>query len=177
MSLVLNSSQQLNEVMLQSAPGKLTSECFVNRSLFNHRNKNLDVLLPKVQHPKDEKIFVVSELVRRKTILDIAYGLLGRSPIPRALTEFFTRDGHAMSLPQIENLIERQESGEDIGLITKGMVNLFFVESDVEPVSVICADRHNKARWDITVHSVYSGQRWAVGYRYLGPKADPILSV
>ena len=87
------------------------------------------------------------------------------------LVKALKEQGRTFTLPAIEQLVERQESGEDVGLRTDSYANFFFVENLDGSVSVLLVSRH-AGRWTPYVHRLDYGFRWSAEYRLLLRNSD-----
>ncbi len=152
------------EVTLHSSAEKATKKCFTNTSQYYHRDGDLDNWFPKNQPAQDEKKFSVRELTESATFLEMVGNILGTAGDVVTFSRLLIEAGHTMTLPEIEDLIERQEKGEDVGLRTNGYDNFFFVENTDKTVSVVFVYRGGE-QWYVYVSRLDRAYRWVAGYR------------
>jgi hypothetical protein len=76
-------------------------------------------------------------------------------------------------LPVIESLVERQEAGEDVGLLTDGWVNFFFVfvgekkeKEDEKPAVLVVYIRRLGSRWRMRLNWLGYGRVLDEGSRF-----------
>lgn len=152
---------------------KLTSECFSDEDVFE-RDRTLDEWLPRKQPETPNGVYSIHELTRDATFLQMfqemfpdregdPVEILPRVIIKRQLT---------WSLPEIEDLVVRQGSGERVGLVSNSRFNFFPVESDgtVYIVSVYLEEKI----WDVGLERFSTDRRWEVGSRLFLPHLPPI---
>jgi len=143
-TLVLHKATSTTDV-----EGKKTSKCLTGKH-WAYRDGDIDRWLPAGQPAQAAGQVGVYQLQNPQgtTFREMAAAALKVGPgtsldlLAKALKE----QGHTFTLPAIEQLIERQESGEDVGLRTDGYANFFFVEDSDGSVSVLCVYRVGR-RW------------------------------
>lgn len=131
-------------VTVETVAGKKTKNCFTNKSRYYYRDSDLDAWLPENQPAESEGKFLVRKLDHPATFKQVVENFLRETGDVQTLSRSLKRLGHVTTLSRIEFLIERQEAGEDIGLLTNGRANFFFVEDKDGSVSVVYASRHDR---------------------------------
>ncbi|MFA6273216.1 MAG: hypothetical protein WC673_01865 [Candidatus Paceibacterota bacterium] len=157
--------RQLKTIPVSAIGAKPTTDCFTNQSRYYYRDGDLDRYLPKVQPDQPESKFAVCELTEASTFKQMVENILGVQGDINTLSKLLKEHGHTTTLPTIEALIERQENGEDVGLLTNGYANFFFVENEDGSVSVVAVDRGG-GQWDVYQRSLGRGHRWFAVYRF-----------
>src|SRR3989344_3360904 len=158
--------QLLKTITVGAVNAKTTADCFTDRGRYYHRDGDLDKFLPKVQREQPESNFTPCRLTEAATFKQMAENALGVSVDIKTLSKLLKGRGHTTTLPAIEALIERQENGEDIGLLTNGWANFFFVDNeDGESVSVVSVRRSDR-RWDVRQYSFGRACGWAAVSRF-----------
>jgi len=162
-ALPKTSSQSLfvdvKNVTLRASAKKLTAECFTNRLRYYSRDGDLDKWLPKSQPAQAEQEFRAQELARKASFIEMLKYIFGTGGDAASDSKLLVEGGHTVALPKIEELIERQEKGDDVGLHTNGSANLFFVLNDDGTVSVVHVHRH-AGPWNVYVHRLDYADRW-----------------
>ena len=150
-------------VTVSATKTKNTVSCFTNETRYYSRDGDLDQYLPKNQPAQPESKFAVCELTQAATFKEMAEQILGIQGDTKTLAKLLKDRGYTTTLPAIEALIERQENGEDTGLLTNGYANFFFVENeDRESVSVVDVDRVGR-RWGVFRSSLGGVYGWGIG--------------
>ena len=149
-------------VAVPATEAKPTADCFMNRTRYYRRDSDLDKFLPENQSVQDASQFVVCELTETATFQQMAESVLGVSGDIQTLSKLLIQHGHTTSLLAIEALIKRQESGEDVGLLTNGWANFFLVENKDGSVSVVIVYRL-AGRWDVYQLSFGYAYGWYAG--------------
>ena len=152
-------------VAVPATEAKPTADCFTNQARYYYRDDDLDKFLPKNQSAQDASQFAVCELTETATFQQVAESVLGVSGDIQTLSKLLIQHGHTTSLLAIEALIKRQESGEDVGLLTNGWANFFLVENKDGSVSVVCVHRL-AGGWSVLQSSFGCGYGWAAGRRF-----------
>lgn len=145
--------------------GKKTADCFTNSSRYYYRDNDLDTWLPEDQPEQAESKFSVHQLSRPATFKQAVESFLGQSGDIETLSRLLKERGCTTTLPTIESFIERQESGEDVGLRTDGWWNFFFVENEDGSVSVVYASRFDR-RWGVDVDRLDNDGVWDADHRF-----------
>ncbi len=81
--------------------------------------------------------------------------------------------GHTMTLPQIEEMVEATERGEDTGLVTNGYSNFAFVENEDGSVSVARVARDGDDRPWRALSALADSRRWYADNRLMVCNLDP----
>ena len=157
--------RSLKVITTKATLAKPTTDCFTNRTRYYHRDGDLDKFLPKNQFAQEAGQFAVCELTETATFQQMAESVLGVSGDIQTLSKLLKERGYTTSLPAIEALIKRQESGEDVGLLTNGWANFFLVENKDGSVSVVCVHRL-AGGWSVLQSSFGCGYGWAAGRRF-----------
>lgn len=145
--------------------GKKTKDCFSDESRYYYRDTNLDLWLPEIQPTEPKGKLIVHELNKSATLKQIIENFLRESGDVEILSRGLRSLNIAVTLPRIESLIDRQESGEDVGLLTKGYANFFFVEDKKDGVSVVRVCRPG-GPWHVGVHRLGGVYVWFGGGRF-----------
>ncbi len=168
-TLVLYKTTSLGDI-----EGKKTGKCLTGKR-WAYRDGDIDRWLPGQQPAQTACSVGIYQLQNPQgtTFREMASATLAVGPgtsldlLGKALKE----QGRTFTLSAIEQLVERQESGEDVGLRTDGWANLFFVEDEDGSVSVLSVRRHD-GRWHAHVRQLDNGHRWRAGYRLLLRNSD-----
>ena len=156
----------LKTITVGATKTKPTTNCFTDTARYYYRDNDLDRYLPKNQSDQAESQFGVLPLTETTTFKEFAESVLGTQGDLKTLAKLLQQRGYTTTLPAIEVLNERQESGEDTGLLTNGWANFFFVDNeDGESVSVVGVGR-GVGRWGVRRLSFGSGGRWSAGGRF-----------
>lgn len=145
--------------------GKKTANCFTNKSRYYYRDPDLDNWLLKDQPSQPEGKFSVQQLAQPATFKQAVGSFLVVSGNIQTLSGLLKERGCITTLPTIESLIERQESGEDVGLRIDGWGNFFFVENEDESVSVVHASRHG-GQWFVYIYRLDDDIVWRADIRF-----------
>ena len=156
----------LKTITVGATKTKPTTNCFTDTARYYYRDNDLDRYLPKNQSDQAESQFGVLPLTETTTFKEFAESVLGTQGDLKTLAKLLQQRGYTTTLPAIEVLNERQESGEDTGLLTNGWANFFFVDNeDGESVSVVYVPRSGRL-WSVCQNSFGDGRRWFAGYRF-----------
>lgn len=137
--------KHIKTIQINKVEDKLTKDCFISK-IFYYRDSDLDNWLPKKQ------IATPGELSVFKTEKDMTFQEM-----------YDEHKSESVSLVDIENLIERQDGGEDVGLRTDGWANFFFVKNKDGNVSVVFVRRPD-CQWHVHVRRLDSDFRWYAEY-------------
>ncbi len=156
--------------------GKKIGKCFTGKR-WDYRDGDIDRWLPAQQPAQAACSAGIYQLQNPQgTILrEMAAAALKVGPgtaldlLAKALKE----QGLTFMLPAIEQMVERQEDGEDTGLRTDGYANLFFVENSDGSVSVLYVRRRG-GRWDASVRRLGGDGGWRAGRRLLLRNSDAV---
>lgn len=151
---------------------KRTKDCFSDEARYYFRSNALDTTLPENQEEGGKKEFSVCELKKPSTFIDIVKSVLKRNEAtPDELQAELIKLGHIVTLPQIEDAIERTEKGEKTGLLTNGYGNFFFVLNNQGGVSVVVVGRDAR-RWHVYLSGFGNGRGWRAGRRFFFSNLD-----
>ncbi|MCI5108325.1 MAG: hypothetical protein MRY49_00570 [Candidatus Pacebacteria bacterium] len=154
----------LTTVTLNPTSGKKTSDCFQG-SRYYFRDADIDNLLPEDQKATKSGESTAHQLEKEMTFKEIAQSILNTKEEDEVtLQKMLIKAGHTHTLPEIEGLIERQESGEDVGLNTNSYANLFFTKNREGSVSVVNVYRSDRS-WGVFVNSFGLANQWFRGGR------------
>jgi hypothetical protein len=163
-TLVLHKATNIGDV-----EGKKTKECF-SGNIWGYRDGDIDRWLPAGQPAQAGGPVGVYQPQKQEgtTFREMAAATLqvGSGTALELLGKALKEQGRTFTLPAVEALVERQESGEDVGLRTDGYANFFFVEDSDGSVSVLRAYRRGD-RWVGFVDRLDYGFRWRAGRRLL----------
>ena len=156
----------LKTITVGATKTKPTTNCFTDTARYYYRDNDLDRYLPKNQSDQAESQFGVLPLTETTTFKEFAESVLGTQGDLKTLAKLLQQRGYTTTLPAIEVLNERQESGEDTGLLTNGWANFFFVDNeDGESVSVVGVGRCG-GQWAVGRDSFGYDSRWDAGRRF-----------
>lgn len=150
----------VKRVSLTAVSAKDTSQCLIG-TIYGYRDSDIDRWLRKTQLAKRASTVSVYGFSK-----EMPFGTMARSVVKVGEDVSLDRVGkllkkrkHTVTLSQLEQLIERQERGEDVGLRTDGWANFAFVENEDGSVSVVGVGR-SVGRWDRSVRSLGRGRVW-----------------
>ena len=156
-------------------PCKKTSDCLISKR-WTYCDANIDHMLPAMQ---PNQLAPVSSYqlqnVKGTTFREMALAALKAAsdmPFDRIST-MLKEHRLTCTLPTIEQLVERQERGEDVGLRTDGYSNFAFVENAEGSVSVLYVCRYDR-RWSGRLLSLGGGKGWDAGGRLLLCNSDAL---
>jgi len=168
-TLVLHKMTSLGDI-----EGKKTDKCFTGKR-WSYRDGDIDRWLPAQQCTQAACSTGVYQLQNSQgtTFREMAATALkiGSGSALDLLAKALKEQKLTFTLSAIEQLVERQESGEDTGLRTDGYANFFFVEDSNGSVSVLNVNRNN-GRWDANVSRLVKGDRWDAEDRLLLRNSD-----
>ncbi len=151
-------------------PGKETPDCLTDKKCWAYREDVIDQGLPAAQQNQPACSVSSYQLknVKGTTFREMAHAALKAAPETPLyqLSSMLLARGLTLTLPAIENLVERQEGGEDVGLCTNGYANFAFVENTDGSVAVLdvsCSDHW----WDGSLYSPSNRFGWGVEFRLL----------
>jgi len=149
--------------------GNKTSVCMKGKH-WGYRDPDIDNWLPANQHAQPASSISAYQLQNENgtTLREMAEATLnvGADTHLSILAKALKDCGHTLTLLAIEDLVERQEAGEDVGLRTDGYGNFAFIEDADGGVSVLNFSRSG-ARWSASVNRLGSGVRWVAENRLL----------
>jgi hypothetical protein len=159
---------------LASSSAKKSKACFTS-TLWVYRDSDIDTWLPKEQAAQAAGSVGVYQLQNpkgttfREMALAAVQAALGTSD--EEIIGRLKEHGLTLTLPAIESMVERQESGEDVGLRTDGYANFAFLEDAAGSVSVIYFYRRGR-RWNANVNRLGNDNRWNADNRLLLRNSD-----
>ena len=162
------------KTMLGEVGAKNTRDCMTNRNRWYYRDGDIDQWLPRHQGKQEAGSAEVYQLQKNMTFREIAAAALGVGPgtgLPLLASALKERE-LLFTLPAIEEMVERQEKGEEVGLRTDGWANFAFVEGADESVSVAEFGRSGR-RWCVYVDRLDYDFRWLAGDRLLVRNSAP----
>lgn len=125
--------------------------------------------MPKDQPDQEAGEFSVQKLDQASTFKGVAEAFLGVTGDIEFLAKTLKDRGHVTTLPVVEYLVERQESGENVSLLTNGWGNFFFVDEDEDKkssgVSVVYVYRDDR-QWYVRVCGLGVGPVWRADSRF-----------
>lgn len=147
--------------------GKKTRNCFTGK-LWSYRDTNLDNWLPAEQAGQSEGIVSVYQLGEAVTSREMAAKAvgLGAGTSLDLLAKALREGGHTFTLPAIEQMVDKQEAGENVDLRTDGYANFAFVEDANGSVSVVVFVRSG-GRLFVNLNRLDCDRRWDAGNRLL----------
>ena len=168
-TLALVKTTSLGEVT-----GKKTNKCFTGKR-WVYRDGDIDRWLPVGQPGQEESLACVYQLQNPQgtTFREMAAAALklGSGTSLDLLAKALKENNLTFTLSAIEQLVERQEGGEDVGLRTDGYANLAFVEDSDGSVSVLSV-RRDRGRWYGYVYRLDYDSWWDAGFRLLLRNSD-----
>ncbi len=168
-TLVLVKTTPLGEVA-----GKKTSKCLTGKR-WAYRDSDIDRWLPAQQPAQAACQVGVYQLQNSQgtTFREMAAAALkiGSGTSLDLLAKALKENNLTFTLQAIEQLVERQEGGEDVGLLTNGWANFAFVEDSDGSVSVLYVNRLG-GRWFGIVDRLDRDDGWFAEYRLLLRNSD-----
>lgn len=167
----------LKTTKLGKVAGKKTRDCMSNTAHWYYRDSDIDHWLPAKQPAHTEGVISVYQMQKGMTFRETAAAVLqiGAGTSLDLLAKALKENGHVLTLPDIEQMVEKQESGEDVGLRTDGWANFAFVEDAVGSVSV-ARFRRDHGRWYVDVRRLgYDNRCYAENYLLLRNSVAPAL--
>jgi len=153
-------------ITLRAVEVKWTKDCFTKMRYRRYRDPNLDLWLPLEQKARGEGKATVWQVLKGFTFIEVVQSLLKTSETNRKkLSKLLIEGKHTFTLPEIEALIERQEAGENIGLLVNGYANFLFTEDSDGNVSVVRACRDGR-RWRVNLYRLGFVNRWSAVNRF-----------
>jgi hypothetical protein len=155
----------VKNITLGAVAGKNTAGCFTSKSRYYYRDGNLDNWLHENQPYQAESGYSIQQLTRLAPFKEVVESHLGITGDIATLAGALKERKVTTTLPAIEALIERQESGEDVNLRTDGYANFFFVEDKDGGVSVVYVSRVD-GQWCVVVYGLGRGYQWNTELRF-----------
>ena len=159
----------IKTIAIGDVEGRRTTECLTG-NIWGYRDPNIDNWLPELQPAQTGGPVGVYQLQKQKgvTFRDMVAAVLQVSldTALGVLAKVLKKQGHTFTLPAVENLVERQEAGEDVGLCTDGRANLFPVEDSDGCVSVLYTVSVGDG-WRGRVYRLDDGAGWSAKNRLL----------
>lgn len=154
---------------LAAVNGMKTADCFDGIG-WSYRDVYFDQL-PEYQPDADACVVLACASICDRTLTKVIHALPGAPQTDDIilLGNWLIKNGHTLALTQVERLVDRTRSGEDIGLRANGSKNYFFAETNdsKNPVSVGCVCNCEGIIWDSSVY-------WKLDYVNLS-SADLLL--
>ncbi len=141
------------DVKVQHISAKSTAFCFIDRKRYSHRDSGLDQRLPLVQRDQPPSIIKVYRAMKGLGNRTLAEALLGTGGSVAKLSGLLLERSTVITLPAIESLVLRQETGEDVGIKLDGPDVHCFVESQAGAVEVFVMDCW-RGRWRAGVNTL-----------------------
>jgi hypothetical protein len=159
--------------VVATTKGKKTADCFTNKTRYYNPDPDLVNWLPPHQPEQSAGEFSVQQLAMPGTFKQAVENFLGITGEISLLAKTLRERGHVTTLPVIESLVERQEAGEDVGLLTDGWVNFFFVfvgekkeKEDEKPAVLVVYIRRLGSRWRMRLNWLGYGRVLDEGSRF-----------
>ena len=155
----------VTSVLLTATSAKDTSECLVGDP-YGYRDPDIDRRLRKTQLAKKASKVSVYGFAKGMTFGTMARAVVkvGEDVSLDRVATLLKKRKHTITLTQLEQLIERQERGEDVGLRTDGWGNFAFVENEDGSVSVVDVFRGADG-WGRDVYPLAYDDVWRRGHR------------
>lgn len=161
-------------VELGDVAGKKTRACMSDKKVWSYRDSDIDSWLPSDQPTQLAGVIGVYQLQKEGTTFrEMAASVLKvalDTPIAE-LAKLLKERGHTTTAAAVEEMVKRQEAGEDMGLRTDGWANFAFVENADGSVSVLYVDRDVR-RWRANVLRLSYVPRWYAENRVLVRNSD-----
>ena len=158
---------------LGAIDGKKTKKCFTG-SRWAYRDSDIDNWIQRDQPNSDACVISTLAPARNWTFVEAAAAILGIGagtdtvPLGKLLIEHC----HTITLAQAEEMVEKTERGEEIGMRADGYGNFFFVETgSKDPVSVGDVRRDGRG-WEARVARLGRDARWYADSRLLVRNLD-----
>jgi len=165
--------EMITKATIPATPKKSTRDRFKDDKRYYYRDSDLDTLLPAVQEERGETSISSLRLHQPATFKQVVEEVLKEEGDIEKLAKLLKERRHTTTLTQTEELVERQESGEDVGLVTNSYANFFFVEDKEGCVSVVVVYRDpDRGRWDVGVYRLDRGNRWGADDRFFFSNLD-----
>jgi len=153
---------------------KHVSKCFTGKR-WAYRNCDIDNWLPNTQEEQAAGKVGVYQLQNPQgtTFREMAAAVLkvGSGTSLDLLAKALFEQGHVLTLSAVEQLVDRQEGGEDVGLRTDGYANFAFVEDANGSASVLYVRCFGDG-WHAYVRRLGRGGGWGAGGRLLLCNSD-----
>lgn len=163
---IKNVLANLKKITINPTLEKRTADCFTNTERYYHRDSNLNTLLPEIQPAQEAVEVAVNKLLENSRFVGMVQSLLGTTDTgTTVLSREIIARKYIFFLPQIEQLIDRQESGENVGLRVDGWGNFFLVLNKKGGVSVVCVCRRG-GRWSVGVYDLGNVYVWGAGRHF-----------
>ena len=165
-AVVQNILSVFKSVTIEATAEKKTTDCFTDKKRYYYCDPNFDNLLPEIQEAQPAGEITAHRLAREAKFVEMVQGLLGTTETDLAvLSRLAIQTGHVFTLPQIEALIERQETGEDMGLRLDSWANFFLVLNKNGSVSVVGMGWYGGG-WSVFLNPLGRNEVWNVGCRF-----------
>lgn len=158
--------QAVKTVVLKATDSQKTSDCFINKKRYVHRDSEIGTLLPEEQKATGAGNVIAHALGKDMTFREMGQSLLETDKEDiNVLSKRLIEGGYTVTLTEIEDLVERQEQGEDVGLLTNGHANFFLVVNKDGSVSVVDVFRYDR-RWYVSLRSFGFADQWFREFRF-----------
>lgn len=140
------------------------------------RGRPIDILLPLEQPAAATRAITALKPLNFWTIFGVVVKVLQLGRVRRAeeVEQELVTGGHTLTLTQIEALICEAETGQDVGLITNGKMNFFFVQTQHSSVPTVAVFGRRLSRgWEVNVSMFGYGHRWDGDARVVLCNLDP----
>lgn len=137
----------------------LTTDCFKSKNI-RYRDSDFDNYLRNDMPTVGGGEFSVYSWEKPITFKQMVQALLNTKVEDFSVLEKqLIAGGHTFSLKQIENILERTDNGEDLGLVKDGWSNLFFIH-DRDGKVVVGSARLREGRWSADVYRFGLDDAW-----------------
>ncbi len=162
---VKNIFSPIKSVMIGPTKEKKTTDCFADSTKY-YRDSSVIKLLPETQEARASEGAVVNQLTENPKFVGMVQSLLNTVETGLAsLSRLVIEKKRIFTLTQIEALVELQEAGEDVGLLTNGWANFFLVLNKEGSVSVVNVYRAD-GQWCVCVYPLGRGLVWLAENRF-----------
>lgn len=158
--VVKNILKPVRTITIRATGAKRTDKCFADPVKY-YRDASVIRLLPEMQEACGEEKGQVNQLIENSRFVGMVQSLLGvAEKTITALSRLVIGAGQIYALPQIEQVVERQEAGENVGLLTNGWGNFFLVLNNKGCVSVVDVNRSDR-QWRVFAYDLGCDAVWA----------------
>jgi hypothetical protein len=155
---------------------KATKDCFSDETRYHERDDKLDLWLPEEQLFSGGGVEIWGyEFLKMASFLEVFVEMfaLEKNDPTMSISRAIITDTHfrVWGLQDIEDLVHRQETGDDVGLLNDGRMNFFTVASELHArctvyIVGICFDNGG---WDVDILPLNHECRWPAGSRLFLP--------
>ena len=162
--------------ILGVSAARATAECFRDKSIFYERDKEIDDWFSALQPAQEATVVDICQVqnpegssFREKmaAALNVA-----RDTDTAELSRQLKERGYTLTLTAVEQMVERQERGEDVGLLVKNYYRHFAFVEDTNGLVCVLYVYRTKAGWYVYVFRLDDVNSWDAEYRLLLRNSD-----